>query len=307
MSNIQIPKFPDYKVLEITDSTSIKSLVEAYPTYSDFGFTSMFCWDAKGEIEVSMLNDNLVVLFQDYHNGKKFFSVLGRNKMDESIMTLLLYSMKRGFGSKLKLVPQTVIESIKSPEHLVIEEDRDNFDYILSVRFHAELEGSKNEDRRYRIKKFQQEYGNSLEVKKLDLSNDKDQIDILACLVDWGKARNKSNEEMGIESTAIKRILHNSEHLPLESIGVYIGQKLRGFSIYELVQSSHSVVHFEKCDVAYSGITHFIRNLVAQNLHEKGSTHINYEQDLGIEGLRKSKEMLHPEHFLKKYTVKLKV
>jgi len=31
---------------------------------------------------------------------------------------------------------------------------------------------------------------------------------------------------------------------------------------------------------------------------------LNYQQDLGIEGLRKSKTAFRPVHFLKKYTVK---
>jgi uncharacterized protein len=305
MSNINIPDFPLFKTLHLEDSHAIRELISSFPSYSDFGFTSMLCWDTEEAIQVSKLQGNLVVQFQDYLDGHRFLSIIGSNNIDAALIELINFAKKKGMTETLKLVPQSVIDKIETGTKFVINEDRDNFDYILSVRMHADLEGSKNQDRRYIIGKFKRNYGQKIEVRKLDPGKHEDQIQILRCLEKWGEIRHKTKDDMRIEKKAISRILAFSDSLPVESMGLYIDNTLCAFSIFESIHDNTAVIHFEKCNLNFDGIAHYMRHVVAQHLKIKKHEHINYEQDLGIEGLRKSKEMLHPVRMLKKYTVSL--
>jgi hypothetical protein len=50
----------------------------------------------------------------------------------------------------------------------------------------------------------------------------------------------------------------------------------------------------------------YVATELASKVRIRGAMCFNYEQDLGIEGIRAHKMMLKPNRFLKKYTVSLK-
>ena len=77
------------------------------------------------------------------------------------------------------------------------------------------------------------------------------------------------------------------------------------YSIYELLPNNYAIGHFEKALKGHAGLYDYLKHSTALDLRKQGVTHINYEQDLGIENLRYSKMLLHPETFLKKFTVSL--
>lgn len=305
MSNLISPLFPKFKKIGISDSAWIKPLLKEFPPYSDFGFTSMYSWNTNNEMSACILNGNLCVLFEDYESDDKFISLLGKSEIDKSLQQALKYSADNGLGVKLRLVPETVIKNIVSKNLFLIEEDRDNFDYVLSAEFLAKLEGAKNEDRRYRIKKFLAKYEDELRKTELDLTLTVVQDDINKCLQNWTQKRDQEQAN-DTETVAITRLLNSADKLSTRGLGFYINGTLSAFSIYEELSERFAVVHFEKCDLSYQGIVPYVRHEVFKEIYTAGIPYINYEQDLGIEGLRKSKEMLHPVDFLKKYTVRLK-
>ena len=75
-----LPEFPKFKSIDLTDKKEIEEINKKFPPYSDFNFVSMWCWDIKGEMHISILHDNLVVKFTDYLTGDPFFSFFGNNK-----------------------------------------------------------------------------------------------------------------------------------------------------------------------------------------------------------------------------------
>jgi hypothetical protein len=76
------------------------------------------------------------------------------------------------------------------------------------------------------------------------------------------------------------------------------------YSIYE-IRDDYAIGHFEKALKEHNGLYDYLKHTTAKELHEKGVKYINYEQDLGIVGLRQTKLLLHPEHYLKKYSISL--
>ena len=63
-------------------------------------------------------------------------------------------------------------------------------------------------------------------------------------------------------------------------------------------------VHVEKADTNYEGIFSLINQEFALHIPEQ-YVYINREEDLGIPGLRQSKESYNPDHYVEKFSVTL--
>ncbi|HSX27473.1 MAG TPA: phosphatidylglycerol lysyltransferase domain-containing protein [Patescibacteria group bacterium] len=301
-----IPHFPEFKKLTIDDRKSIEEITRGFEPFSDYNFVSLFCWDTKEEVEISRFYDNLIVLFVDYINGERFYSFIGLTHVDETIDKLIDQAKKEGMREKLGLIPEPVIENIKESKKYIIEEDRDGFDYILSVSDLVELKGSKYHPKKNFINRYKKAYEDVTHVKELTLSDKETKENVLKLFYEWEKSRGKDRKETENELNAIKKLLEHSHLLDLKTIGLFINNELKGFAINELISDEHGIAHFEKVDVSHVGIFQYLKHQTALMFHEQGTKFMNIEQDLGIESLRKAKESLYPVKFLKKYTVRLK-
>ena len=298
-----IPNFPESKQLEISDKQEIEKITSKFDPYSDYNFVSLFSWDTDEDVRISLLNKNLVVLFIDYVSSEKFYSFLGTNKVEDTINTLMRHARKRGISDELKLIPEPTIKQIKNTKKYKIEEDRDSFDYILSVNDLIEMRGKKYHPKKNFINRYKKAYEATTHVKTLDLTAQQTKQQVLDLFAAWEKTRGKSKEETQNELRAIKKLLDHSHLLDLQAIGLFINNEMKGFAINEFVTDDHGIAHFEKVDVSHVGIFQYLKHHSALLFQKNGRKYMNIEQDLGLEGLRKSKLSNHPIYFLKKYTV----
>jgi len=67
----------------------------------------------------------------------------------------------------------------------------------------------------------------------------------------------------------------------------------------------YAISHFFKADNLHNGVYDFLNKKVSQYLATHNVALWNWEQDLGIENLRRSKKSYRPVNFLKKYKVSL--
>ncbi len=233
MSNTNIPTYPIFNKLRLADHKQLLKHINQFVPYSDFGFVSMYCWDTTEELRISFLHENLVVLFQDYEDSTKFFSLLGEKNIDNCLNLLIQKSIADGYGETLRLIPEVVVNSIADNSKYNIEEDRDNFDYILSAEQLAELIGSKNEDRRYRVKKFLSLYAHTISERNIDLRTVHGKTEIIKVLDYWNSHHNRKDDGTGVEYKAIIKLLDNADQLPVEAIAIYDNDKIIAFSIFE--------------------------------------------------------------------------
>lgn len=300
-----LPIFPKFEKLSLDHKELLQSIANDFPS-SDFNFAGLFTWDVREVVLVSSLNGNLVICSSDYLTHAKFYSFIGDNKVDETIETLTDYAKQRGEESKLKLVPQTVVKHIKQPDVHEILEDRDNYDYIYSVNDLVELKGKEYEGKRNILHGFTRLHGDSIQEKELDL-NDKDVIlDIEQVMVKWQQTRGKGSSEVSDEFIAIKKALDHHQSLSMRAFGIYNRDTLIAFTLFEILPTKVAVAHFHKADVGYNGVYEHLTHSFAKHLASLDVKIMNYEQDLGVAGLRKSKESFHPSEYIKKYIVSRK-
>ncbi len=297
---MSLPIFPRFKKINLDDHKHFDAIVNKYPPYSDFNFTSIYSYQGS---EFSILNDNLVIKFRDYLDGKYFYSFIGTNKVVKTSLTLIGYAEKQGL-STLKLIPEISIKKgISSSPHLKCEEDPDNFDYVLKVSDLLRL-SKKHYNKTKQFVIFNRLHANHT-VRKIDLTDSKAQEDIIEVFDEWRVSKSHSIEETSREKLAIMRIFDAAKHLPFCSIGIYIDNTLIGFAIADVAGEKYSEFHFVKASIKYKGIFAALYIYLAQSIktYKKSIVYLNIEQDLGIEGLREAKRQWHPHKYLKKYIV----
>jgi uncharacterized protein len=304
-----IPQFPEFKKLELSDKKEVERYTEKYPPYSDFTFTSLWTWDTDAERRISELNGNLVVRFTDYITNEPFLSFLGSRNVTETAETLINFMQSNSMGSFLKLVPEISIRQINATR-VLLHEDRDHFDYIFSPQKLSEFLGKTYDTKRNMINRFLRGHPNA-EARIIDLTQQENQEHIQSLLETWILNKNKYNDdldeaELKNEMRAIKRLFSEINNLDLVGIGVFSGEELLAFSITEELHEKYAVCHFAKANVDHAGAYEYLireeaKHLVVNKLHS-----LNYEQDLGLPGLRAVKNSLRPEHFLKKYKIAIR-
>lgn len=296
-----IPNFPKFKKLMLTDKEQIERITSKFAAYSDYNFVSLWSYNIEDDINLSILNNNLVIRFRDYLTNEKFYSFIGKNNIIHTIDTLLKLSEKEGLPPILKLIPEESV-LIKNLKEYNIEEDRDNHDYILSATEHTGLVTSKYYKHRKLVKKFFRENPFS-QIKILDLGNQNTADEILELFKLWTVKTNKNIEDTEHELIALKRTLKNYSSLNLLSLGLYNKDKFIGFIIADKNHHAYIESHFLKYLPGFNGLNHLFHHVLAKYSNADGVNFINIEQDLGIDGLRRAKESAKPIKYLKKYSI----
>ncbi len=298
-----IPNFPVFKKLSIDDQKNVEKYINSFPPYSDYNFISLWSWNTDNKIELSLLNENLVIKFSDYLTNDTFLSFIGTQEVTKTIKTLLLNGSQRDhIIPAIKLIPEITIESDrKLSEYFSVNEDRDNFDYIYSIDEFLYFKGTKYGPKRNFVNRFVKKYQPNHEI--IDLTNRKNKTLIKNLFETWREGRKKDLLEVRNEYTAVERLLKKISVFDLLNIGIFIDEKLIAFSINQVLPNGYAINLFEKGDIAHQGVFQYLRQITAKYLKESGCEFLNHEQDLGIEGLRKSKMSYHPKFFLKKYII----
>ncbi len=295
-----ISPFPEFSKLDIKHKAEIEAIVNRFPPYSDFNFISLHSWDTDNSTSISLLNENLVIQLPDYITSEPVLSLLGIEQIDESLHKLLATT------DKLKLIPEHTVNAIKNPKLFSIEEDRDNHDYIYDLSEIISLSGGKFKKIRNKINAFTSSDLVNVTVKNSFNIDGTEKAEFVLLFDEWAKTAKQSKEESIAERIAITRLIKSASSLKLLFTTARHNSHLVAFSINEIVEDQYAVCHFEKALPVHNNIFSFVAHEGAKALLSQGVKYANWEQDLGIEGLRRSKLSHRPSHYLKKYTIRLK-
>jgi uncharacterized protein len=298
-----IPEFPFFKKLALGDKDTVESFAHQYPSYSTFNFTNIWSWDTKDTRMVTMLNKNLVFMFTDYDTDKSFLTYLGKHKPSHTVSELITYAKANDINPTLRFIPEFVAKDLNT-EKFSIELDTDNSDYIFSTKRIADSAGNSFKSKRILIREFLRKFPNALfEVNILDTNLEKKQVFNL--LDKWKQNKSNSGKEYNVshEEIAISRLLDTTDNNNVLFSSVSIEGVVVGFSIDEVLPNKTAMAHFVKADVGYKGIYEYLNEKTAGYLALNGIHSWNWQQDLGLVGLRKVKISYRPITMLHKYKV----
>ena len=196
-------------------------------------------------------------------------------------------------------VPKEYVNLLNA-DNYSIKNDRDYAEYLYSVQDLTYLVGKKFHAKRNHILKFDKLYNYEFREYRQE-----DYDDVMKLFFNWYKS--KQDEFFGeaeIEEEDEAYALRTELTLVLTEPNAFadvliIDDKIVGFTLGEISASNVGIVHVEKCDISYEGIYAKINNLFVKK-HFQNVRIINRQEDIGIEGLRKSKLSYNPIDFCEK-------
>lgn len=197
---------------------------------------------------------------------------------------------------------EAVDELDLSEEEYVIIPDRTYADYIYDAEKLRTFSGKKYHKKKNHLNYFKKNFEGRYEFKILSKDN---LSEILEFIEQWKNTKEESEEKEFIESEAIgiKYILENEDVFDFKVGGVYIDNKLEGFTIGNYEKQEDMVyVPVEKANAQYRGLYQYICSQFLTIAFPNASK-VNREDDMGLEGLRKSKLSYNPIYLVEKYTI----
>ncbi|RDG32636.1 DUF2156 domain-containing protein [Oceanispirochaeta sp. M1] len=179
--------------------------------------------------------------------------------------------------------------------HDHLEQDSD---YLYTTEKMQHYPGRKLHKKRNLLKQYQNLYVPHVEELRDD--NIQQPLDLLDS---WQES---STQEMGdSDYYQCREALEKRKQFRLKGAIFYADCEPSGFMLGEEISPDIFTIHFAKGDVNYKGIYQFMFNRYAEHFC-RGFKEINLEQDLGIEGLRKTKRSYLPDRMALKYRIHFK-
>ncbi len=302
-----IPQFPSFAPILSVNLDAYKAFTNRYEPYSDFNYTSIVSWDTQEQARISILHDNLILEMKDYDTSNdNIISILGATKIEQTINQIIDHkNISNDAPYGFKLIPEFVIKTIPQTKAFEIHHDIDNDDYILSCEEANDLPGKKYINKRKNLARFLRDYP-QCRISKSNLDDPQTWQRIINLCEYWASLDTDGSKAGDDDLKAIKRLLvlmPKLKNLNIQCMSIYNNDKFVAFCIYEILNAEWAISHFGKSDITIRNLYEFMMVEVLRDLHSQGIKWLNYEQDLGIPGLRQNKLSCKPSTFLKKYII----
>ncbi|MBN2050238.1 MAG: DUF2156 domain-containing protein [Spirochaetales bacterium] len=290
---MNIPLYPQFEPLSFAMKADLHPRLPMNTDgVSEFTFAGLYLFRNTYEYKLSRSPGSCEhLLVSGEKDGKRFFMAPCGLPEDDTVLKELFQS-----HDFLKALSEsnTEKERIRLEKlGFLVEEDRDNFDYLYEKKELAELPGKKFHKKRNLVQGFLNNYNFS------ECPLTPDNINDAKIILDTWAADREDKGDYHASAEALERMAD----LELFGYLVSVDGKPAAYTLGEsLAKGKHFVIHFEKALSGYKGIYQFINKAFAQVLprHYK---YINREQDLGDPGLRQAKMTYRPAAFVKKYRV----
>lgn len=189
-----------------------------------------------------------------------------------------------------------------SEEEYVVVPDRTYADYVYDAEKLRTFSGKKYHKKKNHLNYFKKEYDGRYEFKFL---NKKDKDEIMDFLEKWknNKTHVEEQEFIDSETIGIEFVLEHEDVFDYKIGGVYIDNKLEGFTIGNYEEKEDMVyIPVEKANPQIRGLYPYICSEFLKQAFPKAKKE-NREDDMGLEGLRKSKLSYNPIYMVEKYTI----
>lgn len=294
----------DFKKVTLEDKYWMDNLIKkANYEGSNFNFSNIYLWDNSFSQSVAEV-DGFLVIKHINKNGMFYAAPLGDGELKKVVLSLKADAAERGEAFALKgLLADTVIQlkELFGNDTFTFTPNRDRFDYVYNIEKLCSLSGKKLQSKRNHINKFIE--ANTWSFENITCNN------ILYCkeMSDkWFAETLDDNDEHSLkdEHIAIDRAFEHYFDLGLEGGFLSANGKVVAYTFGEQLTDDMYVIHFEKAFKEINGAYPMVNREFSRYIFNRYSNirHINREEDMGLEGLRRAKLSYRPDFFVEKYT-----
>ena len=268
--------------------------------YAEYSFLNLWAWRHAYPIEISIIDENLCWL----KSGGPLPGIFGpvgdwNNVLD---WDNVLKNFKS--GDVVHDVPEQVKNILSDRENLRLTEDRDQHEYVYSVKDLTELKGKLFSHKRNRVRAFLDGYEWDYYEMSPDFFDE-----VMDFQERWRIHRDATmNEEEAAslynEDVAIQDVLEKWNDFDLIGGILKVDEKIIAYTIANKLDEKNLDVMFEKAFPEYTGSYQAINYMFLKN-QALNYEFANREEDMGEPGLREAKLSYNPSMMLKKYTLEI--
>lgn len=295
------PLFPEFRKFKRNDVSLYKAYYSNVKPYADLNAANLLVWaDIFDDLAVSLLHGTLVLRYSNPFQGKNVsYALCGAPISTEDLRKVFELQMSLGQDIILREIPPHLLPHDDS--NFIVYKDRDSYEYILDVAQQAKLEGKPFSRQRRRIGFFEREHKQDIFTVEHRPYIDHALVgELEQFMVDYDTMAELSEDNL--EPIALQKTLLFSKKLGKEVFLIKKNDQLVAFCVFVRVDSTAIVNHI-KVDRDIQYMFDYSTYRLSQYFQAAGIKEMNFEQDLGLPGLRDHKMRLHPVRFLEKVCI----
>ena len=263
-----------------------------------------FMWRDYFNAEYAIFNDTLFFKVRiKYHGGMTAFTLPLGKDIGGCIKEIEKYCSETRIPLIFCTVTKEEVQQIKKVyryRNVMLYQETNWSDYLYNASDLVTLAGRKYSGQRNHINRFHKTY-NSFSFEVISQSNLQEVRDFYT---GFCSKTDKNSDIFAEEQAKTFEVLDNYDIYGLFGGFLRVEGAIAAFSIGELCNDVLHV-HIEKADISYHGIYPMINKEFAKYFASENINFINREEDVGDEGLRKSKESYHPCEIIDKFIVEV--
>ncbi len=273
----------------------------------EYSFSTLFLWSGAYQQQVAP-TDGFVLERLRGKLGAGYLFPAGSGPLEPVLSALEKDAAERGEPCRFFCVTPEQAERLEQlrPGQYAFQSDRDGWDYLYALDRLAGLGGKKLHGKRNHIRRFEESHPD-WQVEQITMDN------LAECAemdLEWNR-RYRSLDAAGEEAEArtrlderhaMSRAFAHYEALGMDGLLLRTGGKVVAFTMGSPISADTFDVHFEKAYGEIQGAYPMINREFARWLqaNRPGVRWLNREDDMGLEGLRKSKESYYPDRMVEK-------
>ena len=268
----------------------------------EYNFANLYLW---GRQRAAFLEDSLV-FFSQFNQRSVYLFPVCKGDVQPVIDAIIHDAQTRDIPCRLTSLTHEDCDLLEAlyPDKFRFHHDRSSFDYIYNIEDLATFKGKKFQKKRNHLNKFKQLHPDY----RLEPITEENAPQVEDMLQRWYKQRLEAdpNGDYYMEQVAIARAMRHRDELDMDGMVLMDGEEILAMTLGSHLAANTFDVQFEKAidETAYVAMCSGFAGYLMEKYPDL--QFLNREDDLGIEGLRKSKLAYNPVMLIEKHWACLK-
>lgn len=282
---------------------------EAYLPYqeriecSDLTYVMLYAYDEEYPYLVKKVRNGLVITGVDT-KFEAFCVIIPLEQEELPFIYEEMAALFQRLGISMRLGTMSerymrLLEHHPLTEKISFQEERS--DYVYDIGEYLDLEGGKNARKRRDLNKIKSEYDDICVKTIQDFQAEKGTI--LSVMDKWCEGYDCDLCQYGCERKIIEKILNSDLINKLYGAVLYIENRPEMFAIAQIINDT-CYLYFKKSVGRIQGLFYYFEYEFLLPL--KDLRYVNFEEDMGLPGLREYKRRRHPVKMIDKYDIQIR-